>query len=66
MPKLKFILKKSAKGFFYSIESSNGNNLNPADPQKQKAKVKNAIKSLIIKVRAGDFTIVDETKAKKK
>jgi hypothetical protein len=65
MKPIKFIIRQNNKGFFCSIESSNGNNLNPADPQKEKRKVKNAIKSLKAHILAESTIIIDETVKKK-
>lgn len=64
---IKFIKKVNADGkFYYTIESSNGNNLSPGDPQKKKGAVTSAIGSLINHIQAGAYEISDETKPVKK
>lgn len=63
---IKFISKKTADGkYYYSIESSNGNNLNPADPQTEKKNVEKTVSSLILHIKAGAYEIIDETEIKK-
>lgn len=63
---IKFIIRKGKKGIYCSIVSSNGKNLNPADPQKSKRSVKNTIGSLCTHIAAGNYVVIDETKPKAK
>lgn len=62
MKKIKIKISKGAKGFYFSVIAANGKNLNPADPQKKKKSVTNAINSLLIRIEAGHYEIIDTTK----
>jgi uncharacterized protein YegP (UPF0339 family) len=60
--KVKFIIKRNKKGYFYSIEAANGKNLSPGDPQVKKQTVKKAIGSFLIYIQSGAVQVIDETK----
>lgn len=62
MKKVTIKIKKSKKGFYFSIFSSNGKNLNPADPQERKRSVLRAINSLVGHIEAGQWEVIDTTK----
>lgn len=61
MYKQKFVIQKNSKGYYFSIKSSNGKNLNPSDIQKQRRSVKNAIAKLIKNIKENKYEIHDIT-----
>jgi len=59
---VKLIMHKNATGFYFSILSANGKNLNPSDIQKKKQSVCKSIGSLVSHIQSGAYEIIDSTK----